>query len=138
MLEIFKSERLNEELSLELRDTLIYENCKRLMLFLGLIGFSQIVFIIFEVFNGLPWEYELFIIRIALIVFCSLSVGTIYFLSRIKGSRKSKLALSVLTASIHFISILTGCYFVTYMFSAGIYSYSTLYLVVFIISLIYI
>ncbi len=138
MLEIFNSNRPSEELFMEFKNKLIYENAKRLILFLGLIGFSQILFIIFEVFNGLPWEYELFIIRISLIVFCSLSAGALYFLGRIKGDRKAMLAVSILTASIHFISVLAGCYFVTYMFSTGIYSYSAFYLVIFIITLIYI
>ena len=138
MLKIFNLEKPSEELYAEFRDKLIYENGNRLMLFLGLIGLSQISFIIFEVFNGLPWDYGLFIIRIALIVFCSLSVSAIYFLSRLKENRKATSALSVLTAVIHVISILTSCYFVTYMFNAGIYSYSAFYLVTFIISLTYI
>ena len=135
MLKFFNSDKLNEELSAEFRYKLIDDSGKRLMFLIGIIGLSQILFIIFEMFSSNAWDKKLFIIRIALIAFCLLSSGTIYLLRRIKKNKKSIFALSILITAIQFISLLTGCYFVIYMFNANIYSYSAFYLVIFIISL---
>ena len=135
MLRIFKIIKKNNTLSKDFRDRLINENSKRFFLLLCLVALSQIIFVFLELLNILKWETSTFISRIAVICVCSVFAGLIYVLGRIKGNKKTLLAQGILTSLIQFLSILIGCYFVVYMFNAGIYSYSAFLLVAFIVSL---
>ncbi len=135
MLKIFSPLKISKKLSVEFRAQLVNDNSKRLMVLFEIIGVSQILFIFFEIFSSNTWDKNLLIIRLSLIVFCLLSSVTMYLLRKIKNSKKSIFALSILITAFQLISLLTGCYFVIYMFSTNIYSYSAFYLVIFLISL---
>jgi diguanylate cyclase (GGDEF)-like protein len=135
MYELLKIKKTNKETSRELKNILIRENSKRFLYLFSLIAISQIIFIFLELIKVLRWESTIFISRIIIICICLIFVGLLYFFSRIKDNKISLLALEILTSLIQISIILVGCYFVVYMFSNGIYSYSSFLLVALILSL---
>ncbi len=135
MFKMFKLLHPEKEFAKEFEIGLIRENSQRLQLLFGVVGISQVLFILSEVAGILPWQTDIFFFRLLLIGFCALFIGLIQYANRIQSPIRSVMILRIVTSVVQLLTMAIGCYFTVYMFNTGIYSFSAFLVVGFIVSL---
>ncbi len=132
--EIIQMVDTDKDAQQEFNKRLITENIRRFIYLLGIVIFSQIVFMILEIVGVVNWYTAIFFMRILIIFLCLAFILTIHLIQ--KNTFKKKFTyLEIILTIMQILTILIGCYFVIFMFNSGIYSFSTLLLVSFVASL---
>jgi len=135
-IDILRPMKLSEETASEFKEKLIHENSKRLLLMLMLVLLSQIFLLVYEGLFSSADASDLVWVRVTIMGVSLLFALLIRIGQRL--SRDQSWGASFSGAVIFLIlvsSLASACYFTSYMFEEGIYSFSPLILVLVVISL---
>lgn len=131
-----KKDSPNPELLKQFQVKTTIENVRRLVILMAFIAATQILFMLLEASGVFPWFEEIFLYRIVIIGICALFTLLITLINRkiSKSPEAAKLLYAILTL-LFIIILASGCYFTIYMFELGSFSYSSLLLTAYILSL---
>ena len=138
MLKLLRPEKADPQTTRQFKDKLILENSKRIIIIMGFIAVSQLVYILLEATGVLEWVLSVFLYRMLIIFICSLFSALIIIYRRKGQTEKNIRALGILTMVINIIIAVLGVYFAVYMFRLGSFSFSVFLLVAYLLSLSYI
>lgn len=135
MFNFFIQNLKKKEISNAFRHKVIQENSRWSLILLLLVATSQVILIIAEAFNLLPWDRTVFMFR--LIVFAvSIVFSILIFIAR-KSEGLYKY-LSFVMIMLNIIALGAGTYFVIYYLTVGNFSFTIFLMVVYLLSISYI
>ena len=127
--------KLDKQLLQEFRNELIRENSQRFVLLLSLVLFSQLVFLLLELFHILESTRSILLSRVIVLAACGFFIAVIYILKNENRKKDTLPLLGLFISGIQFLCLMIGCYFVVYMFHNEIFSFSAFLLVSFVVTL---
>ena len=135
MLGFLKRNFKQREIDIEFRRKVVHENSRWAVILLILISISQLVLIIIEAFNVLPWNRETFIFRISVLLVSAI-IATLLISAR-RNPRMHKYLLYMMVM-LNVIGLIAGTFFILYFTTVGNFSLTVFLLVVYVLSLSYV